>query len=236
VDRPLVIAHRTCPPFAPENSLAGIRAAFEQGADGVEVDLRSSLDLQGLLMHDNTMRRTTGWPLPLELTPAFWARKLRLQDTAERVPSLREAIEALPAGKFIAIDVKTPWSVFILVSELRKRALGGKALVWCSSALAARYVLRRASEAEVAYYKDFEDPESNLLFIDRAKRLGAHAVSLDWRAIGPETIGHARARGLKVYSWHKDYELTAEKLAGLDGLITDYPARARQVIMAGGQS
>jgi len=231
--QPLVIAHRTCPPFAPENSLAGLRVAFEQGADGVEVDLRVSLDLRGLLLHDNSMRRTTGWPLPVEVTPAFWARRLRLEGTAERVPTLAQALDALPPGKLIAIDVKTPWAAFGLVRQLRRRALGARALVWCSSALVARYVLGRGTAAEVAYYKDFEDPESNARFIDRARRLGAHAVSLDWRAIRPALLGRAHAAGLKVYSWHKDYELTPEKLAsGLDGLITDYPARAREAIAA----
>jgi hypothetical protein len=38
---------------------------------------------------------------------------------------------------------------------------------------------------------------------------------------------------LKVYSWHKEYPLTQEKLASrIDGLITDYPARSREEIAA----
>ena len=83
---PLIIAHRTSPAYAPENSLEGIRVSFEQGADGVEIDLRMSLDLQPFLMHDNSMRRTTGWPLPIELTPSAIVRKQRTEESAGTAP------------------------------------------------------------------------------------------------------------------------------------------------------
>jgi glycerophosphoryl diester phosphodiesterase len=61
--------------------------------------------------------------------------------------------------------------------------------------------------------------------------MGLEAVSLDWRSISDEVVEAAHDAGLKVYSWHKEYGITHEKLAtGLDGLITDHPARARKVI------
>ena len=82
----MVIAHRTCPPYAPENSLEGVRVAVEQGADGIEIDLRSSLDLQPYLMHDNTMARTTGFPLPIEATPSFIVRQTRLRVGSDESP------------------------------------------------------------------------------------------------------------------------------------------------------
>ena len=111
---PLIIAHRTCPLHAPENSLEGIRRAAEQGADAVEIDLRVSLDQRPFLMHDNTMRRTTGFPLPLELTPAAIAQRQRLSN-GEPVPTLAAALDALPAGMRLAVDVKTPWAVVFVL-------------------------------------------------------------------------------------------------------------------------
>ena len=273
----MIIAHRTSPAYAPENSLAGIRVSFDQGADGVEIDLRMSLDLRAFLMHDNTMRRTTGWPLPIELTPAAIVRRQRLQgssgiradghagigpaggnrtigqsdideaDTArvstpraeprgyavetEAVPSLAQAIDALPAGKLFAVDVKTPWAILALVRAVKQREMQSRTLVWSSSEQVVRYAVRSLPGVEVAYYKDYEDGPNNVEFTGKAARIGAQAVSLDWRGINRDVVGAAHALGLKVYSWHKEHPITAEKIAsGLDGVITDHPARARETI------
>jgi glycerophosphoryl diester phosphodiesterase len=287
MEAPLIIAHRTSPAYAPENSLFGIRVTFEQGADGVEIDLRASLDLQSFLMHDNSMWRTTGWPLPIELTPSAVVRKRRLRpfatprdeaggvppqaqgvgdgsilrdesggngrgagdgamegvpvlrdeslssdvSTTETVPTLAEAIDATPEGKIFAVDLKTPWAAFDLVRTIRARGMQSRTLVWCSSAQVVRYVRRGLPDVEVAYYKDYEDGPYNIEFIGKAARIGAKAVSLDWRGINRDVVTTAHALGLKVYSWHKEHPITAEKIAsGLDGVITDHPARSREQI------
>ena len=229
--RPLIIAHRTCMADAPENSLAGVRLAAEQGADGVEVDLRLSLDLRPFLMHDRTLRRTTGFPLPPELTPSFLVRRQRLKGSDERVPSLVQAFEALAPGMLLAVDVKTPWAVAPLLRETRRRRLQARVLVWCTSALAVRYAARFAPEVEVAYLKDVVDAAGKQAYIAKARRIGAGAVSVHWRAVDADFVAAAHALGLRVYSWHRGFELTPAKLAaGLDGLITDHPRAAREAI------
>ena len=48
----LVVAHRTCPRDARENSLDGIAVAGRSGADVVEVDARRSRDGTAVLLHD----------------------------------------------------------------------------------------------------------------------------------------------------------------------------------------
>jgi glycerophosphoryl diester phosphodiesterase len=233
MEAPVIIAHRTSPAFAPENSLEGIRVSFEQDADGVEIDLRASLDLRLFLMHDNSMHRTTAWVLPIELTPSAVVRRQRLLGGSESVPSLREAIDATPSDKLFAVDVKTPWSIFGLERTVKAREMQARTLVWCSSALVVRYALRRMPGVEVAHYKDYADGPNNIEFIGKAGRIGAHAVSLDWRGINKDVVAAAHSLGLKVYSWHKEHPLTAEKLSsGLDGLITDHPARSRAEIAA----
>jgi glycerophosphoryl diester phosphodiesterase len=231
VNRPIVIAHRTSPAYAPENSLEGVRVSFEQGADGVEIDVRMTLDMRPFLMHDNTMQRTTGWPLPIELTPSLVVRRRRLEGSNEAPPTLAQAIDAVPDGKLIAFDVKTPWSIFPLISEIRARGMAARSLVWCSSERVARYAAKRLPGVEVAYYKDYEDEPNNLAFIAKARRLGFQAVSLDWRGLTLGVVEAAHLEGLKVYSWHRGFEVTREKLeTGLDGVITDHPRRTREAI------
>jgi len=55
----LLIGHRGSPWTELENSLAAFRAAYEQGADGVEFDVQQSRDGKIIVMHDETLDRTT---------------------------------------------------------------------------------------------------------------------------------------------------------------------------------
>ncbi|MPZ48276.1 MAG: hypothetical protein GEU75_03015 [Dehalococcoidia bacterium] len=230
---PLIIAHRTCPLDAPENSLAGIGVAVEQGADGVEIDLRMSLDQRPFLMHDWTMKRTTGFPLPLELTPSPLVRKQTLRDSDEHVHSLADALDELPDNLLLAVDVKTPWAIYPLVQQVLRRGLKERVLIWCTSALAARYAAKSAPGVEVAYLKDITTPRGKREHIWKARRLGAHAISAHWLAIDAEFVAMAHGFALKVYSYHGAYDLTPDKLrSGLDGLITDIPRLAREALTA----
>lgn len=53
-----MIGHRGASHDAPENTLAAIRLAWEQGADAVEVDVHLSRDGQIVVVHDANTRRT----------------------------------------------------------------------------------------------------------------------------------------------------------------------------------
>jgi glycerophosphoryl diester phosphodiesterase len=227
----LIVAHRTCPLDAPENSLEGIRKARDLGADGVEIDLRMSLDFRPFLLHDYSLHRTTGFRLPLELTPSFYVRRLRLKRSQEHVPSLSEAFDALPDGMLVAVDVKTPWGVVPLVREIRRRGWESRVLVWCQSAWACRYVVKKAPSIDVAYLKTALTPEEKQRFLERARALGAKAVSAHWQAIDGNFVGRAHALWLRVFAWHEGFEISPDKIAsGLDILVTDYPVEARAVI------
>lgn len=57
---PRVIGHRGAAAVAPENTLAGIRAAADAGATWVEFDIRLTADDVCILLHDDTLKRTTG--------------------------------------------------------------------------------------------------------------------------------------------------------------------------------
>jgi hypothetical protein len=234
MNRPVVIAHRTCPPYAPENSLEGFDVAVEQGADGIEIDLRSSLDLKPFLMHDNTMKRTTGWPLPIELTPSFLVRRQRLIGGNEPPPTLADTIAALPIDRVLAVDVKTPWSIVALISQIKRRRQEERTLVWCSSALVARYALSRLDGAEIAYYKDFEDGPPNLAFIARSTPSRWTGEGSRRRLCQPHTLRASRStpgtrntRSLRRRSrrgWMASSQII---LPGLENYLSDYPRHRR---------
>ncbi|XP_076997816.1 glycerophosphodiester phosphodiesterase 1 isoform X1 [Tamandua tetradactyla] len=109
------IAHRGGSHDAPENTLAAIRQAAKNGATGVELDIEFTSDGIPVLMHDNTVDRTTDGTGRLcdltfeqirKLNPAA-NHRLRNDFPDEKIPTLREAVaECLNHNLTIFFDVK----------------------------------------------------------------------------------------------------------------------------------
>jgi glycerophosphoryl diester phosphodiesterase len=226
-----IIAHRACPLDRPENSLSGINMAAELGADAVEVDVRVSLDGVVVLMHDWSLGRTTAIPGPVRLVPSFVLRRLRLDGTADRVPTLKEAIEALPDGLGLAIEIKDAAACRETLQLIRSRKLEERAVMWSYREEAVRFFAREAPEIEGSLLRDSTDPEGLQRYLQDAVEYGARGISAHWSAITPQLVGEAHDRGLKVYSMTRDLETVAKKAAaGLDGIVTDYPREVRATV------
>ena len=59
IPHPAIIAHRGASAYAPENTLAAFKLALQQGADGIELDAKLSADGHVMVIHDQTVDRTT---------------------------------------------------------------------------------------------------------------------------------------------------------------------------------
>ena len=227
----VIIAHRARPRHAPENSLEGIRKAAELGADGVEIDVQRTLDGVPILMHDKTLWRTAGLYWPARLLPYKLLRRLRLKGGAERVPTLAEALAALPPDLIVAIELKHASAAAATLAEVRRRGLESRALLWSMHGKAVRYTAKEAPEIESALLRNVRWASRLRRFLDDALRFGAGGVSAHWQAITATFVEEAHRRGLKVYSMSRDKESMAAKLAlGLDGIVTDWPEEARAAL------
>jgi len=228
---PLIIAHRTCMKHAPENSLAGIRKAAKFGADAVEVDVQRTLDGVPVLAHDRLLYRSVGLPLPTWLLPLPVLRRFRRGRGGEPVPTLAEALAALPDGMKIAIDVKQTSAMEGILEEVRRAGFGSRSWIWSDSDPAVQAAAREATGAEVSLLRKSRQPEDLRRFLDDAVSFGANGVSVDWRAVNLDLVDEAHLRGLAVYSLAPDIETTLAHIeAGIDGAITDWPAEVRSAI------
>ncbi len=97
---PVMIGHRGNPTRAPENSLSSFLKAYENGADVFEIDVEITKDGELIIMHDNTLNRTTNYSgaatikdMTLEEIKSY--RLLALDGTLseEQVPTFREVLE-----------------------------------------------------------------------------------------------------------------------------------------------
>jgi glycerophosphoryl diester phosphodiesterase len=119
-------AHRAAPtPDWAENSLEGIVASGATGAILVEVDVRASLEGKLVLMHDETLERTTTRTGRVDETSIATLIRTRLRGPQGReakltaIPTLREALFAASAQAVLQLDVKRGTPFDTVVREVR---------------------------------------------------------------------------------------------------------------------
>lgn len=229
---PVIIAHRTSPLDAPENSLAGIAASVAAGCDYVELDVRLTRDGVPVLMHDALLLRTAHRPWPVSWAMAAGLRRATVKGTGGPVPTFAEALAALPEGIGFAIDTKVPDAADAVVAELRNQGRLGDCLLWAQSGRAVRrYVELAGREApEVALLRDALTPRDIDRFLADAQALGATAISAHQDSVDEAFITRVHALGIKVHCWFQDQATQRAKAhLPLDGIVTDWPAEARRL-------
>jgi glycerophosphoryl diester phosphodiesterase len=101
-----IFGHRGSSKEAPENTLKAINLAWEEGADGVEIDVRLTKDQKIVVVHDASVWRTAGgrdWKVADRTFEDL--RKLDFGDD-EKIPLLEEAISTIPPDKTLLIEIK----------------------------------------------------------------------------------------------------------------------------------
>jgi glycerophosphoryl diester phosphodiesterase len=136
--RVLVIAHRGCWGEAPEVSVAAIHACEGFGVDGVEIDVQRTRDGALVLIHDDTVDRTTDGTGAVAQMSLAEIRQLRLRKgpggpnvvlTDHRIPTLEEGLRAAK-GKFIVhVDYKSA-SLGEIAAVVKKVGMEGQVTAW----------------------------------------------------------------------------------------------------------
>ncbi len=113
----MIVAHRTCWRTTAENSLEGLERCIELGIDMVEVDVRRTADGVLVLMHDETIDRTTTGTGSVNSITFAELRELYLREsdgvlsngiTTYRVPTLKELLRSAKDRILVNLDVKDP--------------------------------------------------------------------------------------------------------------------------------
>lgn len=126
----LVVAHRACWRTAPENSLRAIRDCVKLGVHMVELDVRRTRDGALVLMHDETVDRTTNGTGRVEDLTLAQIRALRLREgaggpqarlTRQRPPTFEAAVRAARGRVLINLDAKADVydDAFAVLAKLR---------------------------------------------------------------------------------------------------------------------
>ncbi len=222
---PRIIAHRCGGALAAENSLAGLEVAARIGCRGVEFDTMLSADGVPILMHDDTLDRTTnGHGLVSALTVA---ELRRLDLGGEPVPLLTEALErCAELGLWANIELKA--SAGCDETELGRAVGAVLAQSWNGHGVVSSF-----SVAALLAIESQPWCHGSALLVEalpddwreRARQVGAIAVHMDAASAGPEAIAVVREAGLAVACYTVNDRDEAERLlaSGVSAVFTDYP-------------
>ncbi len=253
-DQPLVIAHRGGKGLWPENSLFAFERASALGVDMLEMDLQLSSDDQLVVIHDTSLERTTNGEgavaaYSLEQLQALDAGYRWTADGGEshpyrgqgiRIPSFAEVLERLPnMPKVIEIKVPDVGMEAQLCAVLS--ANGQRERVIVGSFYERSLQLFREQCPGVA---TSAGPTSvrmlvalNWLGLGSLLSPSYQALQIPERHSGlriasAALLQTAQARGLNVQLWTINEQPAMRRLLdlGAQGLITDYPDRALQLL------
>jgi glycerophosphoryl diester phosphodiesterase len=238
--RPAIWAHRGASDDAPENTLAAFALALEQGADGLELDVTLSADGVPVVIHDDTLDRTTNGYGPvrwqtlaaLKQLEAGYPAQFGGQFAGERLPTLDEV--------FAAFGPRTRINV-----ELKQDRAPGRPLAPAVVALIQRHGLARRVIVSSFQFSNLRqvralDPTLPIGLLYTIATGGARLVR--WLtgdlhpeahhpgcyALAPEQVAWFHAQGLRVNTWTVNAEADLRRFAqaGVDGLITNRPGLA----------
>jgi glycerophosphoryl diester phosphodiesterase len=253
-DKFLVIAHRGGPSLGPESTLYTFRKAVKLGVDVLEMDVRSTRDGQLIILHDDTVSRTTNATGPAQNYTLVDLKKLDaahrwspdngqtfpLRNKRVQIPTLSEVFEAFPQTK-LNLEIKEARSSTIqsLCRLIRDHQMTSNVVVASFDTDSLKEFRRLcpqvatsagASEARLffglqkAYLEAAYSPVVQVLQVPEA--LG------DLRIVNKRFIDAAHARNMRVQVWLANDVTSMQRLLelGVDGIMTDYPQRLMEVL------
>jgi glycerophosphoryl diester phosphodiesterase len=222
----LVYGHRGASARLPENTIAALLGAIDDGADGVEFDVRATADGVPVLLHDRDLGRTTAGSGAVDgLTLA----ELRAIGTmgGEPIPTLAEALAAMGGRLRLDVELKQR-GIEEAVLDLLRRQAGAEWFVssfdW-RSLRAARRIDPAARLWPLAMVCDDA-------LLAAAAELGAPGVALAALGVDAAAAGRLREAGLQFAVWTVNDPVEARRMAGLGAavLISDEPGPIRQAL------
>jgi glycerophosphoryl diester phosphodiesterase len=233
--RPVLnIAHRGASAEFPENTLAAFAAALRAGAHMCELDVHRSADGALVVIHDETVDRTTEGCGRVEAMTLSELKRLdagRWRDAkfaGERIPTLQEVFDAVGDRCALNIELKGTGVEEQVCRMIREWGVERTALV--SSFDWSRLARLRKIAPEIRIGLLAERAPARL--INAAVRMNAWAINPGFKLVKAELCAAAHRHGLKVYAWTVDDpdQMQRMKAEGVDGIMTNCPDRLRAVI------
>lgn len=237
LSHPLVIAHRGYKGLYPENTLASFDAAIRHGAEMIELDITLTKDRKVVVIHDDTVDRTTNGTGNVRTFPL---KKLQRLDagswfdsrfSGERIPTLADVLDLAKDNISVNIEIKSSAWEFSAPEDaiekqvlmlVRDKKMTDQILV-SSFEKNLLYNLRSMDKTlPLSFLTDYK-PDKNVF--TTLKDLNAYSWNQDIRFLRDEDVKFMQANGFKVMTYTVNTKDMVKKCMdmGCDGFFTDFP-------------
>jgi glycerophosphoryl diester phosphodiesterase len=249
----LSIAHRGGRGLWPENTMWAFERALNTGVDVLELDVRRTQDGKLVVIHDDTVDRTTNGNGPVK---EYTLETLNTLDAGYRwtqdgqdfpfrgkgitVPTLEQVLVAFPQTLMvIEIKEEAPTAATALCDMLARYGKNGQVMVaGFSSEVVERFRAECSSTAtsttvsEVYWFLALHKLGLGAAFQPRAQALQVPEQAGPLQLVNAAWMASARGHGMAVHVWTVNETLDLQRLValGVDGIITDYPDRLAAVL------
>lgn len=224
---PYVVGHRGVAGLEPENTLEGFEHAIALGCEYVETDVQLSRDGRLVIIHDDTVDRTTNGTGPVaDLTFA----QLRSLDAGQgrSIPSLQEVLDLARGRVTLLLELKGPFTPdpaarTVLANHMQEQVL-------FTSFHFGRIARIPQIDARLQTGAIFADPPPDAL--EQAMALGAISVGIHYTKMTEDFVVQARRLGLNLRAWNPDEEADIRRMIDLDptGISSNRPDRVLRLL------
>ncbi|MEM1236540.1 MAG: glycerophosphodiester phosphodiesterase family protein [Pseudomonadota bacterium] len=229
-----IIAHRGASGMAPENTMAAIDAAVAAGADWVEIDVQETADGEIVVMHDSDFMKLSGNPLKIWDATTDGLNEIDIGSwfdpsfSDERVPTLLEALEAVRDRSKLLIELK----YYGHDEALEQRTIDIVEAAGMTDQVATMSLKYPAVEKMQSLRPGWDAGVLAATAVGDLTALNADFVAVNGGLATARLIRNIQQENKKLYVWtiNDPFEMSAMISLGVDGLITDEPALAQEVI------
>ena len=222
----LKIGHRGAKGHEPENTLISFQKALDMQVDGIELDVHLSADGELIVIHDETIDRTTNGIGLVNTLSLRQLKKCRINNHHE--PLLSEVFDLVNKNCFINIELKS-YETAEKVVELIEDYVSEKnwkyeqflisSFDW--NALQQVRFLNERIQIGVLTETDLD------LALAFAKFIQAKSIHPHFHMLSEENVSKIQSKGLQVFPWTVNEREDVEKIKSykVNGIITDFPNR-----------
>jgi glycerophosphoryl diester phosphodiesterase len=233
-DDTVIIAHRGASGAAPENTMAAFERAIADDTDWIELDVQENADGVVVVEHDSDFMKVAGVKLKVWDATSDDLRDIDIGSffdprfADQRVPTLREVLERVKGEAGVVIELKYYGHDRNLEAKVVEivESLGMASDVMVMS-------LKYDGVRKTAKLRpDWTYGLLTTVSVGDLTRLDLDFLAVNASAASPSLIRRAHKRGMMVFVWtvNDPVQMSVMLSRGVDGLITDEPALAREVI------
>jgi glycerophosphoryl diester phosphodiesterase len=236
-----VIAHRGFSSRAPENTLAAIREAIALGADMVEIDVTLSSDGKIVVIHDETLDRTTNGTGPVSLHNLEDLKKLDAGSwfaprfAGEPIPTLEDVLTTVNGKILLNIEIKSEaverGIAAKVIAMVRLSEMRDQVVISSFSPAALEQVHTEAPDfvTAVLYNSKVHD---GLDAVEIVRDLGASVFNIKRQRLTPTILERCLMHGIPVgiYTVNKKRHMRRMIGKGVGAIFTDHPDRLIEVL------